>query len=184
MSGLGSRFRVISMALLMAFVPDAIAQAVPSREYQIKAVFLFHFTEFVDWPATSFPQQSAPLVIGILGHDPFGAYLDEVVRGERVKNRALVIRRFQRAEDVQGCHVLYVGPAESGHAEFGAIVRSTGILTVGETDGFIRSGGIIRFSTDGGKLHLIINVAAAKAADLVISSKLLRTAVIVGSGRL
>jgi len=105
--------QLILWGLLILCAPNLIAQTPPSREYQVKAVFLFHFTEFVDWPSRSFPRETTPLVIGVLGEDPFGTYLDEVVRGETVKNRPLVVQRYRRAEDIRICHVLYIGPAEA-----------------------------------------------------------------------
>src|SRR5258708_35454074 len=60
------------------------AQTPISREYQLKAVFIFNFTQFVEWPASSFPTDQAPIVIGILGKNPFGGYLGEIVSGEKV----------------------------------------------------------------------------------------------------
>ena len=85
------------MALLRAALASALvssglglaAQTPRASEYQIKAVFLFNFAQFVDWPPGAFPDSTAPLVIGVLGDDPFGPYLDETVRGETVRGRPL-----------------------------------------------------------------------------------------------
>src|SRR5947207_13490122 len=91
---------------LVLFVPwKAEAQ---SKEYQIKAVFLFNFAQFVDWPTNAFPEVQTPLVIGVLGEDPFGSYLDETVRGEKVNNRPLVIQRYRRADEIKSCHILFI----------------------------------------------------------------------------
>jgi hypothetical protein len=68
---------------------DTLAQSSPDQEYQLKAVFLFNFAQFVEWPASAFPSPETPLVIGVLGEDPFGPYLDETVRGEKVNDRPL-----------------------------------------------------------------------------------------------
>ncbi len=76
---------------------DSLAQVAPDPEYQLKAVFLFNFAQFVEWPASAFPNAETPLVIGILGEDPFGAYLDETVRGETVNDRPLVVRPVSAA---------------------------------------------------------------------------------------
>lgn len=176
--------RFLSSVLLIVGAMNLTAQEPPSKEYQVKAVFLFHFTEFVDWPSASFPQDTTPLVIGVLGEDPFGAYLDEVVRGETVKNRPLVVQRYRRAEDIRICHVLYISPASADRVEqVSASLKGRGVLTVGETQLFARSGGMIGFATVGGKLRLMINVEAARASKLIISSKLLRTAEIISPGR-
>jgi YfiR/HmsC-like len=175
---------IILLSLVLLDGLSLRADASASKEYQVKAVFLFHFTEFVDWPSKSFPLETTPIVIGVLGEDPFGTYLDEVVRNEKVKNRSLVVQRYRKLEDIKLCHVLYVSAAEADHVEeISASLRARGILTVGETVEFVRSGGMVGFATGNGRLHLIINLEAAKAADLTISSKLLRSAEIVGSRR-
>src|SRR6266852_4378714 len=83
---------VISVLLLSRGVASP-AQTPASPEYQLKGVFLFNFAQFVEWPPTAFPEPQTPLVIGVLGEDPFGPYLDETVRGEKVNNRPLVVQR-------------------------------------------------------------------------------------------
>ncbi|HVU25661.1 MAG TPA: YfiR family protein [Opitutus sp.] len=154
--------------------------AAPSREYQIKAVFLYNFTQFVDWPPTAFAEDGSPLIIGVLGEDPFGEVLDETVRGESIDHRPLVVRRFRQVEDIDQCHVLYIAQSES--SRLAAILRQLAhrsILTVSDVPGFARSGGMIRFITADNRVRLRIDQVAARAAGLTISSKLLRPAEIV-----
>jgi hypothetical protein len=149
-------------------------------EYQIKAVFLFNFAQFVDWPNEAFQSAQSPLVIGILGDDPFGSYLDQAVRGERVKNRPMVVRRYSRVADVTDCHILFISESETGRLDqILEHLKGRSILTVGDSDGFSQLGGIIRFATENSKVRLKINLRAAKQAHLTISSKLLRPAEIV-----
>lgn len=171
------------LGLLAALGAGASAQAsAPSREYQVKAAFLFNFAQFVDWPSSAFVEDDAPLVICVLGADPFGSYLDELVRGELVNNRRLTVRRFHASEDVKGCQVLFVSRSESGNLDKAlASGKEMDALTVSDVDGFAERGGIIQLTTEGGKIRLKINVLAAKASSLVISSKLLRSAEIVAS---
>jgi hypothetical protein len=154
--------------------------APPSVEYQIKAVFLFNFAQFVEWPPGAFRDPRAPFVIGVLGEDPFGTYLDEAVRGEKIGERPLVVRRYRRGEDIADCNILFISRSEAGRIDpIIASLRGHSVLTVGEDDGFIRQGGILRFVTENHKIRLRINVEAARAAGLTISSKLLRPAMIV-----
>ncbi len=160
------------------------ARAAALSEYQLKAVFLYNFAQFVDWPPRAFPNEQTPLVIGVLGDDPFGASLDEAVRGETVNGRSLVVQRFHRVEEVGACHVLFVSRSESGRLEhILAHLRGRSILTVSDADGFTEFAGMIRFVTENNKIRLRINVEAARAADLTISSKLLRPAQIVSSAK-
>jgi hypothetical protein len=175
---------LVLAALLLAGGPDVPAQTASPPEYQVKAVFLFNFAQFVEWPTNAFPDAQTPLVIGVLGDDPFGTYLDETVRGERVNNRKLVVQRFRRVEEIQICHVLFISQSEAERLEqILNGLKGRNILTVSDTDSFTRRGGMIRFSTEKNKIRLRINLEAAKAARLTISSKLLRPAEIVTPGK-
>jgi hypothetical protein len=174
---------ILSVCLLAPGAATA-AQAGPTKEYQVKAVFLYRFAEFVEWPAGAFAGPSSPLVIGLLGSDPFGSYLDDTVRGERIDGRSFVIRRCKRDEDIPGCNVLFVSHSESNRlSQIFAITRSRSILTIGDLDDFGTKGGMIQFVIEDGKTRLLINNDAAKAAHLTISSKLLRKAQIVSGGQ-
>ena len=154
--------------------------APPASEFQVKAVFLFNFAQFVEWPAKAFATPTAPLVIGVLGEDPFGSYLDEVVQGERVSQRPIVVRRFSAVADISACHILFISESESGRlGEILAALKDRSILTVSDAENFSHEGGIVRFVTESGKTRMRINVEAARACGLTISSKIIRPATIV-----
>jgi hypothetical protein len=161
----------------------APADMTVAQEYQIKAIFLFNFVQFVTWPATAFPGPHTPITIGILGNDPFGPFLEEAVRGEVIDGRSLTIKRFQVIGEVSDSQVLFVSKSEAGRLrQILAALQGTSILTVGEAEAFARQGGMINFIIVDNKVRYEINVEAAKRANLDISSKLLRLAKIVGSG--
>src|SRR5688572_32452425 len=101
-----------SVIMIFMLSSNQVAHAQPSQEYQIKAVFLFNFTQFIEWPASSLPDETTPLVIGILGKDPFGSYLDETVRNEKIKNHPLIVKRFKAVDEITTCHILYINIAE------------------------------------------------------------------------
>lgn len=152
-------------------------------EYQIKAAFLFNFAKFVEWPPTVFSDPSAPLVLGIVGQDPFGPDLDLTVMGKTVNNRPLVIKRFPNRQTMEPCHILFVSQSEQDHlAQIIAAVRSSNTLTVSETDQFLDLGGIVNFLTVGNKIRFEIHQGAAERAGLKLSSKLLSLAATVRTG--
>jgi hypothetical protein len=164
------------LVLLCAGGSRAVAQ-IAAPESEVEAVFLFNFTQFVDWPPGAFTDATQPLVIGVLGEDPFGAYLDEIVRGEKVNNRILVVRRFRREEDIVACHILFISQSESkGLDQILARLRDRSVLTVSNIDDFGRRGGMVRFVVEHNRVRLRINAETAKAAGLTLSSKLLRIA--------
>lgn len=149
------------------------------REYDVKAAFLYNFVTFTEWPAGAFSQTDSPFVIGILGEDPFGSILDQIVHGEQVRKRALVVRRFKRVEDARSCQLLFISASEGSRT--GAILRrlqGCPVLTVGDIPGFAERGGAIGFVT-GASVRLDINPLAVRNSGLVISSKILRLARLV-----
>lgn len=153
-----------------------------AREYQIKAVFLFNFAQFVEWPASAFPDEQAPFVIGVLGSDPFGDALREAVSGERVNQRSFTVQHYERVEDIAACHVLFISQSESGQLErILPNLKNRPVLTVGETEDFAKRGGMIRLVNENNRIRMRINVESAQSAGLIISSKLLRPAEIVRS---
>jgi hypothetical protein len=178
--GLSAAWLVLSAWLLSGGLS---AQPEAPGEYQLKAVFLFNFAQFVEWPPQAFADAQTPLVIGVLGRDPFGAYLDETVRGERVNNRSLVVQRYGRVEDIDTCHILFISRSEGDRLEeILARLRGRSILTVADAEGFALPGVMIGLVTVENKIRLRINLEGAQAASLRISSKLLRAAEIVSSG--
>jgi hypothetical protein len=174
---------LVMSALLFSGGLEAPAETAPPPEYQLKAIFLFNFAQFVEWPPEAFPQAQTPLVIGVLGEDPFGTYLDETVRDETVNNRPLAVQRYHRVEEIKTCHVLFISRSEADQLEqILATLHGRHILTVGDADSFAGRGGMIRFVLEQNKIRLRVNLEAAKDANLTISSKLLRPATIVAPG--
>jgi hypothetical protein len=157
-----------------------VSQTEISKEHKIKAVFLFNFTQFVEWPISALPDDETAFVIGILGKDPFGSYLDETIRNERVKNHPLIVQRFRTVDDITTCHILYIIPTDKDQLkEILARVKSKNTLTVSDASNFAHLGGMIRLYTEDNKTRIRINVDAVKNSELIISSKLLRLADIV-----
>lgn len=116
-------------------------------------------------------------MIGILGDDPFGSYLDETVRGEKVNNRSLIIQRFRRGAEPRNCNILFISQSERDRAtQIVSNLKGRNVLTVSDIEGFAELGGMIELFTEKSKVRMRINLEAVKAANLKISSKLLRVA--------
>jgi uncharacterized protein DUF4154 len=182
-SGLRRTLWCCGLGVLAASLDPVARGATPAAaEYQVKAVFLFNFTHFVTWPPEAFADATAPIVIGILGDDPFGSFLDRTVRDEKVNARKLVVRRYRLVEQVDDCHVLYVGPSESGRlAAILEQLHDRSILTVSDNENFARHGGMIALVAEKGHVRLSINTEAARAAHLQLSSNLLRSAELISA---
>jgi uncharacterized protein DUF4154 len=163
-----------------ASVLDAQAPVRVPIEYQVKAAFLLNFAKFIEWPARAFVDEGAPVNICVFRYDPFGASLDEVVRGKNIKNRGLVARRVSEVTELSGCQLIFVSEKEQKRlAEVLGSVRGSSALVIGETEDFAQRGGGIQFFLEDQRLRFAINVDALQRARLTASSKLLALARIV-----
>jgi hypothetical protein len=154
-----------------------------SSEYQVKAAFLFHFAQFVDWPAEAFKGADSPLTYCTLGEDPFHGALDATLNGKTVGARAFRVRHFKQVQELQECQVLFVGAGEKKAVLSALDVAKRGpVLTVGEAEHFVQDGGMIEFFLEDNKVRFNINLDAAERAKLKISARLLALAKTVTGG--
>lgn len=144
-------------------------------EYAVKAAFLLNFTKFIEWPAAAFESSGSPLCMCILGDDPFGSVLDQLVQDESVNGRKLVVQRIRRQPRPKSCQVLFISKLEKDIPEILAGLES-GVLTVSDRDGFLREGGMIAFVIENRHVRFDINQRAAVSARLALSARLLSVA--------
>jgi hypothetical protein len=173
--------RHVRRLALHATPPPAFAGTTP--EYQVKAALLFKFSRFVCWPPQAFISASTPIVIAVLGRDPFGSDLDTIVSGEYVGGHPLIVRRYHDVSEVDGCHILFIDRSAAARlSEILQALRGRSVLTVSDIDGCAQSGVMIDLVTQDNHIRMQVNVAAARAIGLTISSRVLRCAQIVGPG--
>jgi hypothetical protein len=171
------RSLVISLCLLTGIVPRCCAQAAaaPPLEYQVKAAFLLNFTKFIEWPRAESAETDALARICILGDDPFGVILDQMVEGEVLNGRKLMIRRLHH-QTPKSCEVLFFSKADEKDVPGVLSDVGPGVLTVGEGENFLRDGGAIAFVIENRRVRFDVNQTAAGRARLKISSRLLTVA--------
>jgi hypothetical protein len=172
---------VVSLAVLLVTVsstpPRARGELSSTGEYDVKAAFLFHFAQFVEWPTGTFKDASSPLTYCTVGGDPFSGALDQSLSGKTIGARPLRVQHFKLPRETQNCQVLFVGAAENKLlAETMATVGGRPILTVGETEHFAADGGVIGFVVEANKIRFEVNLEAAEKANLKISARLLALA--------
>lgn len=152
-------------------------------EYEVKAAFLLNFARLVIWPQTARPGPGEPVVIGVAGGD---AALEAILRGidgASVESHRVEVRGVEKPEQVSGAHILFVTrELESGADALIAAAQGSSSLSVGESEGFAARGGIVNFFSEGNKLRFEINLEAAQASGLQISSRLLGLARLVETG--
>ena len=165
----GRKISLVSILLLAAFAGGARAEA--SREYQVKAAFLFNFAQFVQWPDATLGINDS-LIIVTVGADPFDGALDRAVAGKTIGAHHIEVKHVSSASEIGKCHLLFV-PAGQNTSEILAAVGDKPILTIGESDNFTDAGGDIRFFIDDGKIRFEIDPDTTSKAGLKVSSKLL-----------
>jgi hypothetical protein len=178
------RIRRVSVAIVCGFFanasPNALSLNRETAEYPLKLGFLYNFAKFVEWPSDSFRSPGAPLAICIVGHDPFSLNTENELRTRLVGSHPVEVLALKRTDALDVCHIVFIPVTQKDQAA--AILRSlkgSRALTVGESEGFAVSGGIINFTIEDGNVRLEINRLAADRAGLKISSKLLNLAKLV-----
>jgi len=192
---------LVVLVLSIAIVPIAgkvasniEADSAANREYQVKAAFLYSFIKFVDWPAEDTVDVNQPIIIGVLGTDPFGNAF-EPVKDTHVKGRKVNVERFKSLEDIKKdasqdvsllrsqtdairkCHLLFICSSEKGHlSEIIESLKGASVLTISEMEDFVESRGMIELLMEEGKVRFEVNLSAAEKANLKIRSQLLRLA--------
>jgi preprotein translocase subunit Sec61beta len=149
----------------------------PPPEYAVKAAFIYNFTQFITWPDDAFASTDAPFVIATVGGDPFAGALEKAMEGKTVGNRPIVVKHFADADDIGPCQVLFVPAAAD--ADLAADLSKVGknpILTVGESQAFLDSGGCIRFFIEDNRMRFAIDPDVAAAARLKIAARLMQLA--------
>jgi hypothetical protein len=152
-------------------------------EYQVKAAFLYNFAKFVDWPTETFQRLNEPFTICILGEDPFGRTLDDMVAGKTVGGRSILVRRLPDDVGLRGCQILFVSAPHPKHSPsvLTGANKQSGLLIVGDAGLATAGDTMIGFTMAGGKVRFEIDAASAERAGLHISSRLLSLA--QGSGK-
>ncbi len=164
---------------------DARSDSTPAL--QVKAAYLRNFTKFVKWPEHSFHDKNSPLVIGVLGSDPFERALDAAIEGHKAHGRELRIRRLSvvdgvipSKEQLSGCHLLFV--SESERERLPSIferLEGTSVMSVSDVENFASSGGVAEFVLIDANIKFRFNRQAAESAGLRPSARLLSLAILV-----
>jgi hypothetical protein len=173
-------FMILCIGFLMPL--SAVAQ---QSEYTIKAVFLEHFTRFVEWPESfEITDTSYPFYVAVIGENPFGSILDQVYADQKIKNREVEIQYISTPDEITDCHILFISSSNKKILpEILSRTRDKPILTVSDTSGFAENGVLINFYLDGNKIKFEINERAVHESGLVMSYRLLSLARIVNQVR-
>ena len=157
--------------------PGSMYSQQSPTEYQVKAAFLFNFLKFVEWPEDSSSDSNQRWVIGVVGENPFGDNLDQVILGKIVQGHELQVRTFQPTDDLRPCHILFISASEKKRLpSILTTLKGASVLTVADMQQFTESGGMIQFVEEDGRVRFFINVGATSGARLKVSSKLLSLA--------
>jgi len=160
--------------------PVLTAEEPQASEQQVKAVFLINFPKYVDWPAEVFAETNSPIVIAVPGETKVAEEIQKIISGRAVNGREITLRRVPSGDTSGVCHIVFISAAEQQRSpNLLGKLKGGGVLTVGESDDFLESGGIINLARRDRRIALEVNLTAAENARLKISSKLLNVASVV-----
>jgi hypothetical protein len=172
------RWRALKPLVLLAILLN-IATAQSASEYQVKAAFLFNFAKFVEWPADAFTSADAPLQICVLGQDPFGNDFGGI-GNKTVSGHRLEVIHPSGVPQAKACQIIFVASSERQKVrEILYNLSGASILTVGDTLGFAKMGGMINFVLEEDRVRFEINVKASERAHLKLSARLLTVAKLI-----
>jgi hypothetical protein len=169
------------LALGWVSVPASLAGELPALpEHQLKALYLFNFTRYVEWPDQAFGGTNTCYTIGIAGSQEICADLRQITNQKTIHERKIQVRQIDCADDARGCHIVYLGPRSGAlAAEVLNAVSHKPVLTVGEMEDFIALGGMVHFAREDKKLRVEINLEASQQAHLSFSARLLPIARVI-----
>ena len=176
------RMNVLVVAAGLMPAPATVLAADPIGqvgEYQVKAAFLYNFAKFVVWPDGAFRNAGEPFSICVLGDDPFGRSLDDVVAGKRIGARTVNVRRISEGRQTAGCHILFISSRTDKKVYSALAVEKLGSLVFSPWEMLaipLLKGVMISFIMENGKVRFEINTAVADGSGLHISSKLMSLA--------
>jgi len=171
---LDSRLIVVSVVLLVLQALQPACAQTTTDEYKVKAAFLFHFAQLVDWPSDAFNSGDQSLNLCMFDDERHLQELQSTLEGKPIGTRAVHVRLLHQTQTVQGCSIVFLGRDE-GRRQTAALryLHGQPVLTVGESDSFLLEGGIIRLHLEQDKVRFDINMGAADSSHLKISSRLL-----------
>jgi hypothetical protein len=174
---------ILLCALFPAVLPKshaAIGSALEEpavTENEVKALYVYYFAKFIDWPSDTFPTKNSPITIGVIGDDRVGALLGNIAKSKTIQEHPIVIRNMKWPVDPRACHLVYISSSEQKRfSQLIESLQSHPVLTITEAEENLQAKGIMNLFVEGGKVQFEVDLTRAQKANLQISSKLLRLA--------
>ena len=163
------------ISLLGLLLTPALAAA--PTEYEVKAAFLYNFAKFTEWPAATADNSLNLCLLGNGGYEKALRSLE----GKAVRDQTISVQVLGSLPVPDNCQILFITASKASMLDdlTESLATHTGMLSVSDIEGFANSGGVIEFRLIDNKLRFAINLQAARALNLDLSSKLLRLAVSV-----
>ncbi len=180
---------LVRLLLWVGILSCTIAAVAPSpawaqgidREYTLKAVYLYKFATYIEWPKQAFHDAGSPFVIGILGPDPVGNNLRKIAKAKKIDGRRIDVLNYQSPDEIEDCHILFMprGLAPEIRQKAVKLLAGRSILLVGEETDFLEQGGVVDFVVAGNRIQIHISQPAYEREQLEVSSQLLRIANVI-----
>lgn len=159
----------------MAVVARAHADEL-SREYRIKAAYLYNLGKFITWPHEDEMPKDAPITLCVYGYNPFETYLDKL-QERQIRGRSIAVRYVGEHDSVESCQMLFISQLNTAQPKLlGAPPPYPPILTISDDQDFLSRGGQVSLVVVSNNVQLDINLTRAKQAGFSVSANLLEIA--------
>lgn len=166
-----------ALLLWAVIAGNASADDTDVHEDEVKAAFVYNFAKFVEWPADKINNQ---INLCVLGDSPLGFSALKAIDGRTAQDKQVVTKLLNKSDDLKGCQIVFIAASERNKlAQLLKTSHQHHALTVSDMDGFAKLGGAIGLAKSDEKIRFEINLLAAKAAELTVSSRLLSLALAV-----
>jgi hypothetical protein len=170
-------FRLLGLVVQILFFGTAAGHGATASQTEVKAAFLYNFAKFVEWPAEAFSSETAPIQLGVFGDEDFAAKLGSLLNDKKAHGRFFDVKVFSNPQEAKNFQMVFVAASEAKRAaQVLEAARKSPVLTIGESEQFLDSGGMINFVFEEAQLRFEVNPESADKAKIEISSKLLRLA--------
>lgn len=163
--------------IVVTFMVATVSVLTPSiqaatREYEIKAGFIYNFLRFVEWP-----KEGSSWTVGVLGSDPFEGGLRDF-EAKPLSGKSITVRTIADVKDAKACQVVYIGPSESSRLKtILAGLKGSPVLTISDIPEFADKGGGIGLVTQSNRVRFVVNLDSLKQANLKANARFLNLAI-------
>ncbi len=165
--------------ILSLFLCLYVWHSANAQDEKFKALFMYNFTKYIEWPAS---QRQGNFVIGVIGNPLLAMELNTIASKQKVGTQTMVVKTFNSVDEIENCQIIYLGRTKSNLIN-SVLDKLTGknTLIITDKEGMALQGGCINYIMDGDRLKYEVNRTNIEKKGLVVSNALLALGISVSN---